>query len=97
MEKKGGKVSIKNPSSFLEDFNDKIKNLYEVDIGDFKRKALLYLSRLQEQIQEQNDSNSLTPSFYKIKEEVICNNTTDIEALKFQIIEHTEKLLYKVK
>ena len=86
------KVSTKNPNSHLEGFNDRIKNLYEVDIGDFKRKALLYLSRFQEQVQEQNNPDSPTPSFYKIKEEIICNNTTDIEALRFQIVEHTEKL-----
>ena len=66
-----------------QDFNEKVKNLYETDIGDFKRKVLLYLNRFQEQVQSSEETDSY---FYEIKEMLLCNDTTDIELLRLQIL-----------
>ena len=94
MEKVIKNDSIRKLNHQLKEFNNTIKNLYEVDIGDFKRKVLLYLSRCQEKIQEQDENNSLAPFFYGIREMIICNNTTDIETLRLQIIERVKKDFY---
>ncbi|MDE0118540.1 MAG: hypothetical protein OXM55_00840 [Bdellovibrionales bacterium] len=66
---------------------NKIQNLYEVDIGDFKRQVITMLNRWEEEL-----SNDLEPSpilkdlFQQVKTSIICNNTTEIETLREQII-----------
>ena len=70
------------PSSFQE-FETKIQNLYEVDIGDFKRKTLLYLTRLEEQLQK----SSLKPWIQNMRNLVVCNQTTEVDVLRNQILE----------
>ena len=66
-----------------QDFNEKVKNLYETDIGDFKRKVLLYLNRFQEQVPDSGETDSY---FHEIKEMLLCNDTTDIELLRLRIM-----------
>ena len=77
-----------------QEFYDKVKNLYETDIGDFKRKIILYLNRFQEQTQKQEERHPLDFSFHKIRDIVMCNNTTDIELLRLQVMKeilHSEE------
>ena len=81
----------------IQDFNEKIKNLYETEIGDFKRKALLYLNRLQEQIQSSNERISLDSCFYKIREMILCNETTDIELLRLQVLRKALQIEEKIQ
>lgn len=75
-------------ASQVQDFKTKIQTIYEVDIGDFKRRSLSYLNLLEEQLQKP----SLKSSFAKIKELIVCNNTTEIDVLRNQILEEIKKL-----
>lgn len=80
-------------SPHIKDFNEKIKSLYETDIGDFKRKALLYLNRLEETLQSQDEDNLCLPVLFEsLKEAIICNNTRDIEILRLEIIKKSLQL-----
>ena len=69
-------------------FIKQIQDLYEVDIGDFKRKAITYLYRLEENMNEQ----SLKYFFEQMKTSIICNNTREIEVLREQIIQQMKKI-----
>ena len=72
-------------SSSFQEFETKIQNLYEVEIGDFKRKALLYLIRLEEQLQKP----SLKPWVKNMRNLIVCNQTTEVDVLRNQILEKT--------
>lgn len=68
----------------IDNFINKVKELYSPDVGDFKRKIILYIKRLQEDL---NDP-FFDPIFEKIKLQVICNNNlVETEELRHQIID----------
>ena len=71
---------------FMSDFTKSIQDLYEVDIGDFKRKIIAYINRWEEDLSEP----VLKKELKQIKMSVICNNTVEIEILR-------EQLLRKIK
>ena len=67
----------------IDNFIQKIQELYNPDVGDFKRKVILYVKRLQENLKD----SSLKLFFEELKIQVICNNhLTDTENLKKDII-----------
>ena len=67
----------------INDFIKKTQELYDPDVGDFKRKVILYIKRLQESLQDP----PLKLFFEEVKVQVICNNNmTDTENLKNQIV-----------
>jgi len=74
------------PEPSMSDFTKKIQDLYEVDIGDFKRKIIAYINRVEEDLSEP----FLKKGLKQIKTSVICNNTVEIETLR-------EHLLRKIK
>ena len=55
----------------ITDLKDKIKSLHETDSGDFKRKALLYLNRLEpshiveQGLKQKNRQAKMSPSGHK--------------------------------
>ena len=73
-----------------QNFSKKVQELYETDIGDFKRKILTYLNRLGD---EQKDP-SLKASLHQLKESLICNNTRNIEELRSQVSDRISQIVY---
>ena len=68
----------------IDNFINKVKELYSPEVGDFKRKVILYTKRLKEDL---NDS-SFDPFFEKITNQVICNNNMTVtEDLRSKILE----------
>ena len=73
---------------------EKIKHLYETDVGDFKRKAVLYLNRF---IEEQETSD-LKKQLNKLKHEILYKEVSqatpikNIEELRILLIEKLQKL-----
>ena len=78
MEKKSPQ-QMKEVSRFIET----IKDLYETEVGDFKRKIISYLNRLE------NDLNnaSLQSFFHRFRESIICNDSKNIETLRHQVLQ----------
>ena len=79
-------------ASSLQKFESEIRSLYEVDIGDFKRKSLLYLKRFQEQVQ----SSAVDLWAKKTKELIVCNETVEVDVLRNQIMEQINSLNKKI-
>ena len=76
------------------DVINKIQNLYEVDIGDFKRQVITSLNRLEEDLLDDlNQPPSLTDFFQRVKISIICNNTTEIDTLRTQIIKQLNPII----
>ena len=77
-----------------QDLIEKIKHLYETDVGDFKRKAVLYLNRF---IEEQETSD-LKKQLNKLKHDIFykeVSQTTpikNIEELRILLIEKLQKI-----
>ena len=74
-----------------QSFRKKVQELYETDIGDFKRKVLSYLNRLEDELSDP----SLKNSFRSLKESLICNNTRNIEELRSQALNDISQILLK--
>ncbi len=72
----------------LENFEKKTRLLYEIEIGDFKRKILLYINRLEEDLGEKSHLFHLDG----LREILICNETVDIESLRARLLEKTKDL-----
>ena len=78
-----------NPEkNLILNFAKTVQTLHETDIGDFKRKVISYLNRMESDI----NKNSLHPLFYQLKESLICNDTRDIEVLREQILHKIKKM-----
>ena len=74
-----------------QNFSKKIQELYETDTGDFKRKILTYLNRLEGELKDP----SLRASFRQLKESLICNNTQNIEELRSQVLGRVSQIFLK--
>ena len=68
----------------IEEFKEKIENLYEVDRGDFRRRASLYLDRLIEVLPDK------APALLQIKNSVLYQPYCDNEELRRWILDHTQ-------
>ena len=81
-------------SSIKEKIIDQIQNVYETDVGDFKRKAALYLNRFA---QSQTDQ-SLKNKIQNLKSSVLYQEIStkdhieDIDYLRFALLEELKKL-----
>ncbi len=71
-----------------DEFIKQVNELYEVDIGDFKRKLILYLTRLEESL----ENSSLQPQFDEIRMLITCNNTREINELREQVLESIKQI-----
>ncbi len=81
-------------SEQIKDVINKIQNLYEVDIGDFKRQVITSLNRWEEGLSNESDpSLSLKDLFQRVKTSVICNDTTEIETLRAQTIKQLQQII----
>ena len=69
-------------------FIEVVRNLYETEIGDFKRKIISYLNRLESDL----NNASLQSFFHQFRESVICNETKDIETLRDQVLEKIQNI-----
>lgn len=69
-------------------FSEIVNNLYETEIGDFKRKIISYLNRLESDL----NNSSLKSFFHQFRESIICNETRDIEILRDQVLEQIRKI-----
>ena len=72
----------------ISNFSETMKNLYETEIGDFKRKIITYLNRLESDL----NNSSLKSFFHQFRESVICNETKDIEVLRDQVLEQIQNI-----
>ena len=77
----------------IDEFQGKIRHLYEAEYGDFKRKVGLYLTRL-----EQDAGPALTRDqrirLDQLKEEIIYSPaTTNIESARAKILQVVESLV----
>ena len=79
---------MKKKDELLSFFINKLQ-VYEVDIGDFKRKACTYLNNFEEEMSQP----SLRSSFSQIRSDIICNTTLDITSLREHIIKKTKESL----
>lgn len=66
----------------ISHFIETIQNLYETEMGDFKRKTISYLNRLESDL----DNSSLKSFFHQFRESVICDDSKDIETLRHQVM-----------
>ena len=65
----------------LEKFKEQIQSIQEVDIGDFRRKAVLYINRFYEQTGEKH------PRILKqMKKVVLYDNLTDSEEIRENLL-----------
>lgn len=76
----------------LQAFNDQIKWLYEPEFGDFKRKAGLYIQRLEETHPQLAKGNGRA-IFAKMKSVVMFNPNGDIEATRKELLQLTQQLM----
>ena len=74
-------------SRLKQDFLQQVNDLYEVEMGDFKRKLVTYLNRFEEDLNEPQ----LKETFFKIKTFLICNKTRDIEILRSHLLEEVKQ------
>ena len=76
------------------DYIKKIQDLYEVDIGDFKRKIITILNRWEEDLSDDlNQSPNLKDFFQRIRTSVICNDTTEIDTIRTQVIKQLNPII----
>ena len=64
-------------------FIEMVQNLYETEMGDFKRKIISYLNRMESDL----NHSSLKSFFHQFRESIICNDSKDIEILRHQVLE----------
>ena len=67
----------------IKHFKEQIIALQEVDIGDFKRRMILYINRLGEEINNED-------AIQEIKSVVLYEDLTDMEEIR-------EKVLNKIR
>ena len=77
-----------------QDLIEKIKYLYETDVGDFKRKAALYMNRFIENQKQTELKEKLNDLKHEIlyKELSQSNQMRNIDELRFSLIEELQKL-----
>ena len=79
-----------------QDLIEKIKYVYETDVGDFKRKTALYINRF---IEEQ-ESETLKKQLNDLKHDILYKEISqteqmkNIDELRFLLIEELQKLLF---
>ena len=69
-------------------FMEMVKNLYETETGDFKRKVISYLNRLESDL----NKDALKPFFHQFRESMICNDSKDIEILRHQVLQQIKDI-----
>ena len=75
---------------------DQIQNVYETDVGDFKRKAALYLNRFAQSQTDQSLKNKIQNLKSSILYQEIStkDHIEDIDYLRFALLEKIKKLLF---
>ena len=73
---------------------EQIQYVYETDIGDFKRKAALYLNRFAQEQNGQELKNKIQElkNFILYMEVPSKNEMEDIDKLRFDLLEQLESL-----
>ena len=84
MTEKTPPQEMKGVSLFIET----VKNLYETEMGDFKRKIISYLNRLESDL----NNASLKAFFHQFRESMICNDSNDIEILRHQVLQQIKDI-----
>ena len=81
-------------SSIKEKIIDQIQNVYETDVGDFKRKAALYLNRFAQSQTDQSLKNKIQnlKSSILYQEVSTKDHIEDIDYLRFALLEELKKL-----
>lgn len=80
--------------STKENLIDKIQYVYETDVGDFKRKATLYLNRFAD---EQSDKD-FQRRIQKLRDRILYKEVSSpveiksVDDLRFQLLEALKKL-----
>ena len=69
-------------------FMETVRSLYETEIGDFKRKIISYLNRLESDL----NNTSLKSFFHQFRESIICNDSKNIETLRHQVLEEIKNM-----
>lgn len=81
-------------SETKQDLIEKIKHLYETDVGDFKRKAVLYLNRFIEEQETSDLKNKLNSLKHKILYQEMSHSSPmqNIDEMRFDLIEKLKKI-----
>ena len=82
--------------SLIEDFKNRVLDLQEVDIGDFRRRLSLYIDRLGEDLETaESAGESLPPAFsankkeellLKMKNIALYENLSDMEEIREKVL-----------
>ena len=70
----------------IQEFINKVTTLQEVDIGDFRRRLSLYITRLEEDLQAQGKIKS---TLNEIQYIALYKHYSDIESLRNTVLEKT--------
>ncbi len=83
-------------TQFITSFTNRIRNLHEVEYGDFKRKLSLYFSRLEGDLRAHNivDHGHI---LNQMRQVVLYNPSGDIEGTRQSVIAMAEQLASRVK
>jgi hypothetical protein len=81
-----------NPAIFndITKFENSVKNIHEIEYGDFKRKLSLYILRLEQSLGSKNKKSHFYIS--QMKEKVIYNPEGNIDIARDIILEITKKM-----
>ena len=79
-----------------QDLIEKIKYLYETNVGDFKRKVTLYLNRFIEEQESKSFKKKLNDLKHNILYKEVSQNDPikNIDELRFLLIEKLQKLSF---
>ena len=82
--------------SLIEEFKNKVSDLQEVDIGDFRRRLSLYIDRLDEDLETAEGAGEKLPSPFsadkkeelilKMKNITLYENHSDMEVIREKIL-----------
>ena len=76
-------------NSLIQEFIHKTKTLQEVDIGDFRRRLSLYITRLKEDLQAQGKTKI---RLNEIQHTTLYSHHADIETLRTAVLEKTANI-----
>lgn len=83
-------------TQFITAFSNRVRNLHEVEYGDFKRKLSLYLSRLEGDLRA-HDIADRGQLIQQMRQVTIYNPSGDIEGTRHTVMLLADQLASRVK
>lgn len=75
----------------IDELKDKVQNLQEVDIGDFRRRLSMYIYRFTEELDPSIHSQQIK-SLNDMKDIVLYENLQDIEDIRQSVLDEIENI-----